>query len=1521
MDGSVVGAGSTGAVTPAALSFAQRRLWFLDRLAGNHLEYLDPIALRLRGPLNASALRAALRAIVARHTALRTRYVIVGSEPHQVADDVGLVAFEIHDLNSRADDERQRAATQLIDREVGRPFDLAAAAPVRITLIRLSNEDHILLIVIHHIATDAWSRSLLARELREFYDAFATGTPVRLPKLVMSYAEFARWQRQQLSGTAVERLSAFWQDYLAGLQPLDLPTDYRRRPVRDAHGGIVAFGISPALYKRAASIGRQYGATPFMIFLGAYVALLHRYTGQHDIAVGTPAAGRGRAEVEDLIGCFANMLVIRTDLSRDPCLVQLLARVRDTMLRVHAHGEMPFELLVSHLSPQRDLSVNPLFQHAFAWQNTPLIEFALADVEVEPFPIVRTSAKFDLTLRLIPAGNGGLSGEAEYTAALYERATVQRLTAHYVRLLEQAVASPDTLLSQLDLLTSDDRVILRETTQSGVRRIITANTVHRMFEQQAARSPNAIAVRDHHSPLTYDQLNRRANRLARMLRTLGVSSDTLVGIIAEPGIELITGLIATLKAGGAYLPVDPNTPVSRTVDILTDARPAVLITQRPCAGVDHPATVVLDRDQDAIDRFADDNLGQIEASGENLAYVIYTSGSTGRPKGVMITHKNVVRLFTSAQPQFRFGSDDVWTLFHSAAFDFSVWEIWGALLHGGELVIVPPETARSPARLLELVTAQQVTILNQTPSAFRGFVDAAVTSAAPLTDLRLVVLGGEAVNLAELARWFDHYGDSGPALANMYGITETTVHVTAWRLSRADVDRRYCPVGKPLPDLRVYLLDGAMKQAPVGIPAEIYVGGAGLARGYLNRPALTAERFVADPFSSEPGGCLYRTGDLARLLPDGTIEYVGRIDDQVKIRGFRIELGEVEAALNTHPAVALTAVTVYEAPGVERHLVAYVVWNSAQTVDPAHLRAYLAQRLPGYMVPASYVTLPALPRTVGGKLDRRALPEPDHTRGQAGPRQQYIAPRSLAEILMSRVWTAELGLDRAGVEDDFFEIGGDSIRAVRLVGTMRAHGWPATVEMIFQHRTVTGVLQALESTAATVADVGVLPFDLVSPADREQLPADVADAYPLAMTQLGMLFEMDANRDTRPYHNVVSYPSRDIGGFQEAALRQACAVLVKRHEILRTSFDLVTYHEPMQLVHRRATPAVTVRDLRQVPPADASRRIEETRQAEAAAVFDIGQRPLLRLHADVLGDNHWVLTITESHAILDGWSHHFLVTELLRLYREFRDGQPLTAPKASHSSPTVRFADFIALERAALDNANAIAFWSERISEFERLRLPVQGNGTEPPGSVRRERIDLRGADQRLRDIARIEGLPLKTVLLTAHMTALAWFTGKRSLLTGLVCNGRPEVLGGDQITGMFLNTVPFGVHVTDSWRQLMRAVYEEEIALWPYRRYPLPAMQQRWGGGQRLLPALFSYQDFHVLDREMIEVERITKVLPMEFTVQVTTEPGALVITGRTDEMALADIGWLADLHRQALKRLTGYEKGPGPLAEGAGW
>jgi amino acid adenylation domain-containing protein len=1547
------------------LSFAQRQLWFLDRLAENDKtkgggEYLDPIALQVRGPLNVAALRGAFDALADRHSVLRTRYTVIDGEPYQTVGGKHGVDFGYRDLNAIPDETRRRTAVELVERESARPFDLTRDHPLRVLLVRLSSDEHLVLIVLHHIASDAWSRSIVARELGELYAERRHARPAELAPLAMRYADFAMWQRQRLSGPVQERLLSFWRDRLSGLAPVELPTDGPRAARRDATGAVVPFAVPAPLFRRLTELGRRRRATPFMTFLAGYFALLARYCGQEDLAVGTPTAGRDRLELEDLIGCFANMLVMRSDLAGDPSFEELQDRVRDMVLSAFAHREMPFEKLVGDLGFDRDLAVNPLFQIAFAWQNTPQARFALPGLHVEPLGLARTTAKFDLTLRLTKGSDGGLAGEFEYASALFDEATITRFARHYVRVLECAADRPGSAMSRLDLLTPAERTALRAGSRAVAgpgagaadRNGQTPRTLPALFERQAARTPDAVAITHEGAELTYRELDRRADRLARSLRAEGVGAETLVAIYAEPGIDLIVGLIAIVKAGGAYLPIDPESPASRTAAVLTDAGPAVILgAGHLLRRLNHPAPMVaLDRREpdDTLDEPVDERVGEVagpddagHVSPEHLAYVIYTSGSTGLPKGVMVTHANVVRLFAAARPHTPFGAGDVWTFFHSAAFDFSVWEIWGALVHGGRLVVVPPGVARSPEAFARLLVEQRVSVLSQTPSAFRGLLETVIAGNVRLDDLRLVVFGGEALDGNGLAPWFDRYGDRGPAMVNMYGITETTVHVTYRHLSKADLGRPRSVIGRPLDDLRIMLLDAAMNPVPDGMPGEIYVAGPGLARGYLNRPSLTAQRFVPDPFGDQPGARLYRSGDRARRLPDGDLEYLGRIDDQVKIRGFRIELGEIEAALNTHPAVSQSAVARHEAsPGTHR-LVAYLVPATASAPTATEMRAHLAERLPGYMIPALYLSLSALPRTAGGKLDRRALPAPHPARVETGSAQGYVAPRSPRQVAIARTWSTVLDLERVGVEDNFFELGGDSIRAVQLVGALRHQGWPVTVEMLFQHRTVGGLCAALDvhaqREATAVDNPGIAPFALLSASDRARLPSDAQDAYPLSLMQTGMLFELASSPEMHPYHNVVSYPVRNTGDFSAAGLRKALDIVAERNEILRTSFELVRFEESLQLIHRAVTVPLTVGDLSGLDAARAHDIVTDLRRAESERLFDLGDPPLLRVHAHVLTGDRWLLTLTESHTILDGWSHHSLVNELLHVYRDIRDGvAPEDAGRvATRVPPAARFADFVALERQALHDEESRTFWRHRATDFDRIDDLDQGRRgrTDPdvPGEDRggrdghdgrflRERVPLADLEASLRALANEEGLPVKTVLLTAHLAALATFAGKDRFMTGLVVNGRPEVRDGDQVLGMFLNTVPFGVNVAGTWRHLLHTVYEEELAVWPHRRYPLPAMQREWGGQDRLLNVLFNYIDFYVLDQDMVDVGGIVKLLPMEFTLQVIAEPGTIVLSGRTDLMAPDNIRRLAADHRRALEALAARRYDDGPLLPGPG-
>ena len=841
---------------------------------------------------------------MARHESLRTTLRAVEGRPEQVVAAAEPLPLRVTDLSATAD-SGEEAAARIVAEEAARPFDLSTGPLFRAGLVKLGGDDHVLWLVFHHVIADGWSVGVLFEELAVAYRAFASAGTVDLPELVIQYADYAAWQREWLDGPTLDSQREYWKGRLAGDLPvLQLPLDRPRPPILSYRGARERVELPRALTEALREVGQAEQATLFMVLMAAFQVLLARYSGQDDVVVGFPIANRNRPEIEGLVGFFVNTLVLRTDLSGNPSFRELLSRVRARSLEAYAHQDLPFERLVEDLVPGRDLARTPVFQVMLALLEDPIARLRVPGLSIAPIDVPVATSRFDLLLNLEERPTG-LSGSLEYSSDIFDAATIARMVGHFTTLLEGIAAKPETPIEQLPLLGAAERQELLSGPSGERARFPVERCLHEAFEAQVDRTPDALAVTFEQAELTYAELNRRANRLAHHLRALGVGPDVLVGLCTERSLEMVVGVLGILKAGGAYVPLDPNYPADRLAFLVADSGAPVLVTQqrwRDAIPATAATVVSLDSGSSELETASDKNPESL-ARPEHLAYVIYTSGSTGRPKGVLVTHDNVVRLMQATDPWFGFRPDDVWTLFHSYAFDFSVWELWGALLYGGRLVVVPYWVSRSPEDFLELLRRERVTVLNQTPSAFRQLVQADIASGPPSElALRYVVFGGEALELQSLRPWFERHGDEQPRLVNMYGITETTVHVTYRPITMADVEAGAGSViGVPIPDLRVYVLDPHRELVPVGVPGEMYVGGAGVARGYLNRPELTAERFVDDPFV--PGARLYRTGDLARRCANGDLEYLGRIDHQVKIRGFRIELGEIEAVLAQHPAV------------------------------------------------------------------------------------------------------------------------------------------------------------------------------------------------------------------------------------------------------------------------------------------------------------------------------------------------------------------------------------------------------------------------------------------------------------------------------------------------------------------------------------------------------------------------------------------------------------------------------------------
>jgi amino acid adenylation domain-containing protein len=1033
----------------APLSFAQERLWFIDRLMPGNPAYNLGVALRLDGRLDTGALAAAFDALVERHETLRT--VFPEHEGRPVQEVAQRMAFRLQeiDLSGAADPEED--VRRLAEADAVRPIDLAAGPMLRATVLRLDAERHVLLLAMHHIVSDAWSMGVLIEDLTALYSGR------QLAPLPVQYADYAVWQRERLSGAEIDRQLAFWSGQLASApRVLDLPTDQPRPAIQSLRGGMVRFEIEAGTRAALADLARRTGSTLYMVLLSGWAALLARLSDQQDLVLGTAVANRDRAEVERLIGYFVNTLAMRIDLTRDPSFEELLGQLRHRVLDAFAHRDLPFEKLVEELRPARDRSRQPLFQVMLTFQNVPEGRADLRELALTPVEVAGQTTKFDLTLTLFEEG-GHLLGRLEYASDLFEAATAERWTGAFRRLLAGAAAAPESRVADLPWVSAAER----EQLLNGWNQVRNAASLEpgagrgrrslvALFEEQVDRRPDAPAVSLGAELLTYRELDERANRLARHLLANGVRPGDRVALGLERSLEMVVALLGVLKAGAAYVPLDPAYPAERLAFALEDSGAALVVTAGDLAGQLPVRALLLDREADAIARQSTARPG-LAIDPEMPAYVIYTSGSTGRPKGVVVPHGNVSRLFSATEGWFGFGPEDVWTLFHSYAFDFSVWEIWGALLYGGRLVIVPFWASRTPESFLQLLHEERVTVLNQTPSAFRQLLWAEEQQPAggEGLSLRQVIFGGEALEPAMLGPWFSRHAEDRPRLVNMYGITETTVHVTFRPLGAKDAAAPGSLIGQPIPDLTVHVLDRWLALQPVGVPGEICVGGEGLAQGYLGRPELTAERFVPDPWGAA-GARLYRSGDLARRRPDGDLEYLGRIDQQVKIRGFRIEPGEVEAALAQHPAVRTVAVLPREIQGNQGGtvLVAYAVL--AETVPATELQAFLRERLPEPMLPAAWVFLEALPLTPNGKVDRRALGalEVEAARSTV----EHVAPRTPLEERLVEAVAGVLGLEteRIGVYDNFFDLGGHSLLATQLVAQLRLqHGIDVPLQLLF----------------------------------------------------------------------------------------------------------------------------------------------------------------------------------------------------------------------------------------------------------------------------------------------------------------------------------------------------------------------------------------------------------------------------------------------------------------------------------------
>jgi amino acid adenylation domain-containing protein len=1380
------------------LSFAQQRIWFLEQLNPGSASYNVPSAFFLKGPLRLDCLEASLAQVIRRHETLRTTFFAVDGEPQQRIAEQQAPYLELVDLAHVLVEQRYSEAVRMATEEARKPFDLVKGPLLRTSVYRLGDEEHLLLLVMHHIVTDGWSLQILFRDVGSEYGRLVTGTANQSPELSIQYFDFAIWQRKALETGQLEKQIAYWRRRLEGAPPvLQIPTDRARPAVQTFTGKIESDVLAPALARALDELSRHEGATLYMVLLAAFQILLWRYTAQTDIVVGSPIAGRNRSQLEDLIGCFINTLALRCDLSGEPTFRELLQRVMNTALEAYENQDVPFDRLVEELKPERELSHSPLFQAMLMLQSTPSAASKFHGLEVTPLEINSGTAKFDLTVCVIQRPEGLRVG-INYNSDLFESAAVRRMLGHFRTLLEEITSHPGRRISQLNLLTEPERQLLLHTWNNSQVDYPRDRCIHELIGTQVEENPDRVAVTFEDSHLTYRELNQRANQLACHLTKLGVGPDVLVGLCLERSLNLVVGLLGILKAGGAYVPIDPSYPPDRIAFMLSDAGVKVLLTEQKLISnlpAGDAVSVCLDSEWTEM-AYLDTGNPSPTATPENLAYVIYTSGSTGKPKGVQISHRAVVNFLCSMSKQPGLSKTDTMLAVTTLSFDIAGLEIYLPLISGARLVVASREVASDGSRLLECLEQSGTTVMQATPATWRMLVEAGWRGTRELK----ILCGGEALpaELAEalLAR--------GSELWNMYGPTETTIWSAAHQLHSGEV-----LLGRPIANTQFYVLDSNQQLLPAGVPGELYIGGDGLARGYLHRPELTAEKFVANPITPQLSEQLYRTADLVRWLPDGSIDYLGRIDHQVKIRGFRIELGEIEAVLASHPQVEQGVVAAREYSPGDKRLVAYVVAAGSEPPNRGDLRKHLEDKLPDYMIPSAFVFLDKLPLTPNGKVDRKALPAPDQSSVET--EHAYVAPRTPTEEVITGIWSDVLKLQRVGTQDDFFDLGGYSLLATQVIARIRQiFDVELPLRTMFESPTPAGLAEGVDAANRSGAHSHIPPLTTVS-RDRD-LPLSFAQERLWFLNQL------------EPEDSFYSLPwgMRIQGSLDLVALEASLREMVRRHEMLRTRFAS-SEDGPLQVVDPESHVALRIVDLICLP-AD-SRQAEAKKQIaeEVRQPFDLARGPLMRACLWQLGADKHILLLNVHHIAADRRSMSVMADELSALYSAFVAGKPSPLPALK-----IQYADYSVWQRKWLQGealGSQLAYWKQQLAGAPpRLELPTD----QPRPAV--QTFDggscalqfSKELSEALRLFSRREQVTLFMTLLAAYQVLLSRYSGQEDIIVGTPIANR-RWAETDSLIGFFANTLALRADLSGdpSFRNLLSRV--KQVALGAYAHQDLP--------------------------------------------------------------------------------------------------